>query len=319
MKKIIAMIVIVLFLIPTHTAFAGYVLDSNWNYTLSPDSYTEDGKIKVYCLFDRIEPKPKLSMELPKIDISLPDLIFYGADEKKVEGTVTYPNRNEISPGRFDLQWVFTPDDDKYETISGILDFEVWPEDSEASKGKMPDREEEPEQPTTPSLTAKSVTLNTKTAYDINLIDKVSGSNYRWTSSDTDVVEVNSKSGLLKAKGEGKADVTCEITLPDKTKKTLVSEVVVGYDENAPLLTETVLDLNPGDAFDINLENKIAKSKYRWVSSDRSIVTVNSANGIVTAKSTGTAYVTCTITTPENQVIVLRCDINITDPVEIIE
>lgn len=89
--------------------------------------------------------------------------------------------------------------------------------------------------------------------------------------------------------------------------------MTVGYDENAPLLTETILDLEVGNKFDINLENKIAKSKYRWVSSNRNIVTVNSANGKVTAKAPGEAYVTCTITTPDNQVIVLRCDINVTE------
>lgn len=67
------------------------------------------------------------------------------------------------------------------------------------------------------------------------------------------------------------------------------------------------------------LENKIAKSKYRWVSSDRSIIKVNSANGKVTAVGAGEVYVTCTITTPDNQVIVLRCDINVTEPVKTIE
>jgi uncharacterized protein YjdB len=157
------------------------------------------------------------------------------------------------------------------------------------------------------------------TAYDINLDNKVSGSTYNWTSSNTDVVEVNPKSGLLRAKKEGRATVTCEIILPDTTTQLLSSQVIVGYDENAPVLTETQLDLEIGDIFDINLENKVAKSKYRWVSSDRSIITVNSSNGKVTAKAPGSVYVTCTITTPDKQVIVLRCDINVTEPVTTIE
>jgi uncharacterized protein YjdB len=173
--------------------------------------------------------------------------------------------------------------------------------------------------PTAPSLTATTVSLNTMTAYDINLDNKVSGSLYNWTSSDTNIVEVNPKSGLLRAKKEGRATVACEITLPDATTQVLSSQVIVGYDENAPVLTETQLDFEIGDVFDINLENKVAKSKYRWVSSNRNVITVNSSNGKVTAKSTGTAYVTCTITTPDKQVIVLRCDINVTEPVTAIE
>lgn len=169
------------------------------------------------------------------------------------------------------------------------------------------------DEPTTPSLTATSVRLETKTTYDINLNNKVPGSKYKWTSSNTKVAKVDPKNGLVTAVAEGEAVITCEITLPDKTVQVLKSKVIVGYDENAPMLTDTILDLEVGDKYDINVENKIAKSKYRWVSSDRSIVRVNSANGKITAVGKGKAYVTCTITTPENQVIVLRCDINITE------
>lgn len=312
MRKIIAILLIAMTILPSITVDAKWIYE-NGEVVLSPDSYTEDGKIKVFCLFDRIEPKPQLTMELPKIDISLPKLEFIGADDKTVSGKVTYTNIDKIVPGYFDLQWVFTPDDSKYETISGVLNFYVWPEDSEASKGKMPDPEpEEIDEPTPPSLTATTVSLETATTYDINLDNKITGSTYTWSSSDESIVEVNPKNGLIKAKKEGKAVITCEITLPDKSKKLLTSEVTVGFDDNAPLLTETELDLEVGDKFDINLENKIAKSKYRWASSDKKVVKVNSSNGKVTAVGPGEAYVTCTITTPDKQVIVLRCDIAVT-------
>ena len=200
MKKFIVFITVLILCMVSLPAYAGWIYEDG-EVKLSPDSYTEDGKIKVFCLFDRIEPKPQLTMELPKIDISLPKLEFIGADDKTVSGKVTYTNIDKIVPGYFDLQWVFTPDDSKYETISGVLNFYVWPEDSEASKGKMPDPEpEEIDEPTPPSLTASVVTLNTLTAYDINLDNKVSGSTYLWSSSDTDIVEVNPKNGLIKAK-----------------------------------------------------------------------------------------------------------------------
>jgi hypothetical protein len=237
----------------------------------------------------------------------LPMMNFYSKGEK-VHGTLIYENWDNSTVGEYDLLWTFTPDDPAFETKTGIMKIKITPREEEVI-----------EAPTVPALTATTVLLDAATTYDINLDNKITGSSYLWTSSDTDIVEVNPKSGLLKAKSTGKANVTCEITLPDATTQTLVSEVTVGVDDNAPLLTETTLDLETGDVFDINLENKVAKSKYRWVSSNRAVAMVNSSNGKVTAIGTGSAYVTCTITTPENQVIVLRCDINVTAPAVVTE
>ncbi len=220
-----------------------------------------------------------------------------------VHGTINIDDWDSSTIGLRTFNYTFIPDDPLYEIKTGTI------------KIKFIERpSEEVDIPTTPSLTATSVLLGNRTSYDINLNDKISGSTYSWSSNNEAVVKVNAKNGLLTAVSEGTAIITCVITTPEKSIQTLTTEITVGYDENAPLLTESVLDLNPGDTFDINLENKIAKSKYRWASSDRSIVTVNSANGIVTAKAPGTAYVTCTITTPNNQVIVLRADINVTEP-----
>lgn len=309
MKRIVILLLIVTMSLVPITAYAG------WTYIdgermLTPDSYTEDGKIKVKNPYDNI-PDLKLSVELPKTDIGIPEFPFYGVDNERVYGAMAYPNINDMSPGIFDLQWVFIPDDSKYETISGVLVVTVYPEDSDASKGIMP--MPEPDEPTTPSLTANIVTLENRTVYDINLNDKITGSSYKWTSDNPEVAKVNAKNGLVTAVSEGETLITCEITLPDETVRTLESIVTVGYDDNAPVLTETILDLEVGDKFDINLENKIAKSKYRWVSSDRGIIKVNSANGKIDAVGVGEAYVTCAITTPENQVIVLRCDISVTE------
>jgi hypothetical protein len=320
MKKLLAVILAIALSMTTNTAYAGYVMDSNGKYVLSEDSYTQDGKIKTTSLHEIYGNTDTVyNSEIDKVDQAiskLPKLTFSGADDKTVTGTVTYTNQNEIKLGDFDLQWTFTPDDPKYEAHTGAFQFYIWPTETEEQKGKLPDPE--PEQPTTPSLTATTVRLTTLTAYDINLDNKVSGSLYSWTSSDTSVVDV-SKGGLLKAKKEGAATITCDIVYPDGGQSSLSSLVAVGFDENAPLLTETSLDLETGDVFDINLENKVAKSKYRWVSSDKSIVKVSSPSGKVTAMSEGEAYVTCTITTPEKQVIVLRCDISVTAPKTVTE
>ena len=233
--------------------------------------------------------------------------IAFKDNRNLVAGTLNVENWDSTTADTKEFNWTFTPEDTKYESASGTV------------KVKFEKRKPDPgvDEPTAPSLTATTVTLNKLTAYDINLNDKIPGCKYKWASNNPEVVKVNPKNGLVTAVSEGVATITCEITFPDETKQTLISEVVVGYDDNAPELTDTVLDLNPGDEYDINVENKIAKSKYRWASSDRSIVTVNSANGIVNAKAAGEAYVTCTITTPDKQVIVLRCDVNVTGPKEI--
>lgn len=246
---------------------------------------------------------------------SIPKMVFLNREGQIVNGSIIYENWDSSKVAEYDLRWTFTPDDPSYETKTGIIKIKI----TEPLPDQITDVSEAVEQPTVPSLTATTVSMNTLTAYDVNLDNKVSGSTYAWTSSDPDTVEVNAKSGYLKAKKEGKATITCEITLPDQSKQFLSSIVTVGYDENAPLLTETNLDLETGDVFDINLENKVAKSKYRWVSSDKSVVKVNSANGKVTAIGEGAAFVTCTITTPEKQIIVLRCDINVTAPAVVTE
>ena len=284
------------------------------NATPRAEYYNEDGKIKVHPTWYETDGNI-INAEINNIDRFIPKLKFLAYDGKFISGTMTYLNYNDMVIGDFDLQWMFVPDDAIYETRTGVFHFYLWPPDTEKQKGKIQEDTGIVEEVTATSLTATMVQLDTMTAYDINLNNKISGSTYSWTSSDESVATVDSKNGKVRAKKEGKAIITCEIINPDGTTSTLASEVTVGYDDNAPLLTETSLDLNPGDVFDINLENKIAKSKYRWASSDRSICKVNSSNGKVTAIGVGSAYVTCTITTPENQVIVLRCDISVTTPV----
>jgi len=233
------------------------------------------------------------------------DFIFKNETNDVVKGCLSFENFDNTKIGIQEIKWVFIPSDSLYETVIGYREIKLI----------EPDIIDEV---TTPSLIAHSILLEDNLIYDINLNNKIKGSKYKWTSSNEEIVKVNTKNGLIVAVSEGEAIITCEITFPDNTTQILESLVVVGYDENAPILTETILDLEVGDKFNINLENKIAKSKYRWVSSDRNIVKVNSSNGKVTAVGIGEAYVTCTITA-DKQVIVLRCDINVTNTEDITE
>jgi len=264
------------------------------------DTYKLDNKINIsnipYYFNNNIIHDGRIGCDIldvfPKIDFR----DIYGTD---VLGDISFPDWDNTKEGIHDFTWVFTPKDSKYNPIRDTIKIRLLPRNEDELAGI--------------SLTATSLLLENNSTYDINLNNKVSGSKYRWTSSNPKIAKVNSKNGLVTAVSEGEVVVKCEITLPDGNNEILKSYVIVGYDENAPMLTETILDLEVGDKFDINIENKIAKSKYRWISNDRSIVKVNSSNGKITTMGVGRTHVTCVITTPDNQVIVLKCEINVVE------
>ncbi len=231
----------------------------------------------------------------------LPPLYVYDEYWRPVSGKFTYPNYDNTRVGVWDLEWVFTPDDPSFETLTGTIKLDVRPKDPVES-----------DEPTSPSLTATTVLLTSDTAYDINLNNKIAGSAYRWTSSDTKVAKVNSKNGLVTAVSEGTATITCEIAQPDGKSQKLQSIVTVGYDDNAPILSDTAIDLEKGDKYTIKVENTLTKSNIRFATSNKSVVKVGTASGKVTAVSAGDAYITCTITAG-GQVIVLRCDVTVTE------
>jgi hypothetical protein len=162
------------------------------------------------------------------------------------------------------------------------------------------------------SLTATSLFLDIGTSYDINIDNYEEDSSCVWTSSNENIATVT-KSGKVTGKKDGMATKTCEITDTKKQVKTLTTGVVIGssIEENYPILTEDSLDLEVGDTFDLNVENKMAKSKYKWKSSNKSIIKVNSSNGKLEALSVGDAIITCTIVSPSKITVVLKCDISI--------
>ncbi len=195
-------------------------------------------------------------------------------------------------------------------TFTGIKEVKEHP-DADGPSEPVRDVEAQAATTTDPSLTSATILMNKGNTYDINVNDKVAGT-YTWTSSNPKVAKVNSKNGYVTAVANGNAKITCKITATDGQAYTLVSNVTVGLDDNFPVLTDNVLDLNPGNQYDLGVENQIAGSKYRYRSSNRSITMVNASNGIITAKGVGKANIYCTITTPDKQVIVLKCEVNVT-------
>lgn len=165
---------------------------------------------------------------------------------------------------------------------------------------------EEPEIFTT--LTADILLLNIDTSYDINLENKNSDSTYTWHSDNPKIAKVNSKNGVVTGLKEGKTAITCNVNTNGKTYL-LKTDVIIGNDDNFPILSDTELNLEVGDKYDIDIENSISKAKYKWSTSDKTVVKVNSSTGAITAIKEGVANIYCTITTQDRKVTVLKCEI----------
>lgn len=282
------------------------VLTSN-SLKLDAKYYTEDGKIKIYSSWygndDLI-----ITTEIRFIDKWIPKMKFYGADDKIIDGVITYPNYSEMSVGKFDLQWVFTPtQSDIYETKNGVFHFDIL----KTNDGLDDSETTTTEATTSPSLTATSLMLaSTSSTYDINLSNKEIGSTYKWSSSNEKVAKVNSK-GVVSAVNTGSCEITCAVTNSGNTQE-LKSTVTVGLDDdNLPILTEDDITLEIGDLVDVDVDNLQKGSKVKFVSSDKAVVKVTSTSGKITGLDYGKCIITCTITTPSKQVIVLQCNVEV--------
>lgn len=160
-----------------------------------------------------------------------------------------------------------------------------------------------------PRLSTYSIILDTDMNYDLNVDNVDNAKAIVWESSNTKVVIVDKSSGVITAIKKGNAIIKCRITTSANVEEVIEANVNVGYSDSIPILTAKNLDLEKGENFDINVENKISKSTYLWTSSDKSIAKVKSVNGVVTAVSNGKAIIYCTITTPNKEIVLLKCEV----------
>lgn len=114
-----------------------------------------------------------------------------------------------------------------------------------------------------------------------------------WTSSNKKIATVNSN-GVVTAKKPGKVTITCTTTDTGKTASCTVT--VKKVKPSSVALNKTKLSLTAGNTSTLKAtvspSNATDKS-LTWTSSNKSVATVNS-NGKVTAKSKGSATITCT-------------------------
>jgi uncharacterized protein YjdB len=166
---------------------------------------------------------------------------------------------------------------------------------------------------TTPSLTATSISLQSGVPYDINLmdIDSEEELNYEWTSSNGNIVSVDKDTGKVKGIKTGTATITCKIKHLDNVLYTLNSNITVNSSKaNLPILTDSDVTLGVGDDYNIDIENGIAKSITRFISSDKETVSVNAKTGEIKALKAGKAMIICTVKKGKT-VYVIKCNITV--------
>lgn len=78
-----------------------------------------------------------------------------------------------------------------------------------------------------PMLTVEELRLDIGEIYNININNKVKGSKYQWSSSDSNIATVNPKNGIVKAIGGGIVDIQCKITFPSGDTEKLICQVEV--------------------------------------------------------------------------------------------
>ena len=132
--------------------------------------------------------------------------------------------------------------------------------------------------------------------YQLDIKDKVAGSKYKWSSSNTKVARVSSK-GVVTSVGKGTANIKCKITYPSNKTKTLTCKVTV-------IIPATKLEINNatevngahillvGDSFNFNRDitpsNSSDKTYWSIGGGDEECIEItNTSSGIVKAKKPG--------------------------------
>ena len=102
------------------------------------------------------------------------------------------------------------------------------------------------------AISSKSEDVSIGKSYNFNIKNKVKGSTYKWSTSDKSIATVNSKNGVAKGVKVGTATISCKITLPNKTTKTVKATFNVRPDATAVAIKNPVSELELGSSYDFN-------------------------------------------------------------------
>lgn len=277
--------------VPT-TAFAGTRIIGDYDVGSNKTIYVNDIDM-TYVFAYKSKMKDNEDYPVPRIE----------QDRKPMDGKLTYPNYDSSKLGSFVLQWVFTPSDKNYEPITGTADaIVVMP-----SWGTMRDENDDI---SIPAFQASSISMQIGSSYYPQISNNIESSDYLWKSSDKSIVTVNKKTGKLIAKAKGEATITCKIDTPYDESYTIGIKVAV-----QPVTSKERKELTvaAGDIFSILADQDTTKSTSMYASSKNVVASVAQFTGLVTARSDGEAYITCTTVDLNYNITVERYHITVTE------
>jgi hypothetical protein len=157
---------------------------------------------------------------------------------------------------------------------------------------------------TTPTLVKSKVEIvGVGETYQLGIKNKVAGSKYKWSSSDTKIAKVTSK-GLVTTVNKGSTNIKCKITYPSKKTKTLSCKVTVTIPATEIAISNAVElkgshKMTLGQTFDFNTTITPANSsdKVFWSIEDGDADCIridNNTEGTITATKAGTVVLRAT-------------------------
>lgn len=109
------------------------------------------------------------------------------------------------------------------------------------------------------SLTITEDAFAARESVDINIQNKVKGSTYTWTSSNTKIATVDRK-GIVKGLKAGDVIITCTIVTPDGKTTVLTSDITINSKKKVTVTTQEQLDKALADK---NVEQIIIKTSKK--------------------------------------------------------
>lgn len=164
----------------------------------------------------------------------------------------------------------------------------------------------------TPALTESKVEIvGANESHQLEIKDKVTGSKYKWSSSNTKVAKVSSK-GLVTTVSKGTANIQCKITYTSGKTKTLTCKVTVtilATDVSINNATEVngahILLLGQNYDFNCNIVPEDSSDAILWSYGDggeADCIRIDDASaGTVTAMKVGKATLVATAVKPGSQ------------------
>ena len=146
---------------------------------------------------------------------------------------------------------------------------------------------------TQPQLTKTTRNILIGKSYNLNVVNKVKGSTYVWSTDDKAVATVD-KRGVVKGISKGVTTITCAITTPKNTYD-VTCKVTIRKGASSVAISNKVTALNLGQKYNLNrkLVSATSNDKVTWTTSDSNIATPDK-NGKFTALNEGTVTITCT-------------------------